>query len=232
MNLFFMTDTLKLQDLIQNGWKNVLKSCFDENWMTQLEAQLLDEYTNHTIFPPFSSICKALELTSFDAVKVVIIGQDPYHGVGEAQGFSFSVPNGVKMPPSLRNICKELMLDLGIERTQSDLTDWANQGVLLLNSVLTVRANEPGSHAKIGWQSFTTQILQHLNAREKPIVFMLWGSYAQQMGKNLDDSKHLIIRSAHPSPLAANRGRWFGSKPFSQANAYLAAKGMDPIRWA
>jgi len=227
-----MAESLKLQDLIQNDWKNVLKSCFDQKWMAQLEARLLDEYTRHTIFPPFASICKALELTSFDAVKVVIIGQDPYHGVGEAQGFSFSVPNEVKMPPSLRNICKELTLDLGVERTQSDLTDWANQGVLLLNSVLTVRANEPGSHAKIGWQSFTTQIIHQLNAREKPIVFMLWGNYAQQMGKQLDASKHLIIRSAHPSPLAANRGGWFGSKPFSQANAFLVEKGMEPIRWA
>ena len=152
--------------------------------------------------------------------------------MGEAQGFSFSVPNGVKIPPSLRNIFKELTHDLGVERTQSDLTDWANQGVLLLNSVLTVRANEPGSHAKIGWQTFTAQILQQLNAREKPIVFMLWGNYAQQMGKHLDASKHLIIRSAHPSPLAANRGGWFGSKPFSQANAFLVAKGLDPIHWA
>ena len=227
-----MAESLKLQDLIQNDWNNVLKSCFDQNWLGQLEARLMAEYTQHTIFPPFSSICKALELTSFDAVKVVIIGQDPYHGVGEAQGFSFSVPNGVKIPPSLRNIFKELTHDLGVERTQSDLTDWANQGVLLLNSVLTVRANEPGSHAKIGWQTFTAQILQQLNAREKPIVFMLWGNYAQQMGKHLETSKHLIIRSSHPSPLAANRGGWFGSKPFSQANAFLVAKGLDPIHWA
>lgn len=227
-----MAESLKLHDLIQNDWKNVLKSCFDQNWMAQLEAHLLDEYTQHTIFPPFSSICKALELTPFDAVKVVIIGQDPYHGVGEAQGFSFSVPNGVKIPPSLRNIFKELTHDLGVERKQSDLTDWANQGVLLLNSVLTVRENEPGSHAKIGWQTFTAQILQQLNAREKPIVFMLWGNYAQQMGKHLDASKHLIIRSAHPSPLAANRGGWFGSKPFSQANAFLVVKGLYPIHWA
>jgi uracil-DNA glycosylase len=227
-----MAESLKLRDLIQNDWKNVLKSCFDQNWLGQLEARLMDEYTKHTIFPPFSSICKALELTSFDAVKVVIIGQDPYHGVGEAQGFSFSVPNGVKIPPSLRNIFKELTHDLGVERTQSDLTDWANQGVLLLNSVLTVRANEPGSHAKIGWQTFTAQILQQLNAREKPIVFMLWGNYAQQMGRHLETSKHLIIRSSHPSPLAANRGGWFGSKPFSQANAFLVATGLDPIHWA
>jgi uracil-DNA glycosylase len=227
-----MTESLKLQDLIQNDWKNVLKSCFEQNWMAQLEAHLLTEYDQHIIFPPFSSLCKALELTSFNAVKVVIIGQDPYHGVGEAQGFSFSVPNGVKIPPSLRNIFKELTLDLGMERTQTDLTDWANQGVLLLNSVLTVRENEPGSHGNIGWQTFTAHILQQLNAREKPIVFMLWGNYAHQMGKHLDASKHLIIRSAHPSPLAANRGGWFGSKPFSQANAYLVAKGMDPIRWA
>lgn len=227
-----MTESLKLQDLIQNDWKNVLKSCFDQNWMAQLEAQLTHEYANHMIFPPFPDLLRALELTSFDSVKVVILGQDPYHGVGEAQGFSFSVPNGLKIPPSLRNICKELTLDLGVERTQSDLSDWANQGVLLLNSVLSVRANDPGSHAKMGWQAFTTYIIHQLNAREKPIVFMLWGNYAQQIGKHIDESKHLIIRSAHPSPLAANRGGWFGSKPFSQANAFLLSQGMDTIRWA
>ena len=131
------------------------------------------------------------------------------------------------MPPSLRNIFKELASDVGVQRTKTDLTDWANQGVLLLNSVLTVRANEPGSHAKIGWQNFTSTIIQRLNEREKPIVFMLWGNYAQQVGKHIDETKHLVIRSAHPSPLSANRGGWFGSKPFSKANDFLGS----PIQW-
>lgn len=131
------------------------------------------------------------------------------------------------MPPSLRNIFKELAADIVVHRTQTDLTDWANQGVLLLNSVLTVRANEPGSHAKIGWQKFTSTIIQRLNEREKPIVFMLWGNYAQQVGKHIDETKHLVIRSAHPSPLSANRGGWFGSKPFSKANDFLGS----PIQW-
>lgn len=132
------------------------------------------------------------------------------------------------MPPSLRNIFKELATDVGVQRTHTDLSDWASQGVLLLNSVLTVRANEPGSHAKLGWQKFTSTIIGSLNAREKPMVFMLWGNYAQQVGKHIDESKHLVIRSAHPSPLSANRGGWFGSKPFSKANDFLA---NSPIQW-
>jgi uracil-DNA glycosylase len=195
--------------------------------MDHLERQLADEYASQQVFPPISDVFNALNLTPFEHVKVVVLGQDPYHGVGEAQGFSFSVPNGVKMPPSLRNIFKELAADIVVHRTQTDLTDWANQGVLLLNSVLTVRANEPGSHAKIGWQKFTSTIIQRLNEREKPIVFMLWGNYAQQVGKHIDETKHLVIRSAHPSPLSANRGGWFGSKPFSKANDFLGS----PIQW-
>jgi uracil-DNA glycosylase len=161
----------------------------------------------------------------------VILGQDPYHGKGEAQGFSFSVPNGIKIPPSLRNIFKELAADVGVQRTQSDLTDWANQGVLLLNSVLTVRANQPGSHVNIGWQTFTSLILASLNSRERPLVFMLWGNYAQQVGKHIDETKHLVIRCAHPSPLSANRGGWFGTKPFSRANEFLQNSGSKPIKW-
>ncbi len=219
---------LNLRDLIQNDWKNILNSCFEQEWMDHLERKLADEYASQQVFPPISDVFNALNLTPFEHVKVVVLGQDPYHGAGEAQGFSFSVPVGVKMPPSLRNIFKELASDVGVERTQTDLTDWANQGVLLLNSVLTVRANEPGSHAKIGWQKFTSTIIQRLNEREKPIVFMLWGNYAQQVGKHIDETKHLVIRSAHPSPLSANRGGWFGSKPFSKANDFL---GISPIQW-
>jgi len=218
---------LNLRDLIQNDWKNILNSCFEQEWMDHLEQQLADEYASQQVFPPISDVFNALNLTPFEHVKVVILGQDPYHGAGEAQGFSFSVPDGVKIPPSLRNIFKELASDVGVERTQTDLTDWANQGVLLLNSVLTVRGNVPGSHAKIGWQKFTSTIIQRLNEREKPIVFMLWGNYAQQVGKHIDETKHLVIRSAHPSPLSANRGGWFGSKPFSKANDFLGS----PIQW-
>jgi uracil-DNA glycosylase len=218
---------LNLRDLIQNDWKNILNSCFEQEWMDYLERQLADEYASQQVFPPISDVFNALNMTPFEHVKVVILGQDPYHGAGEAQGFSFSVPSGVKMPPSLRNIFKELASDIGVQRTKTDLTDWANQGVLLLNSVLTVRANEPGSHAKIGWQKFTSTIIQRLNERENPIVFMLWGNYAQQVGKHIDETKHLVIRSAHPSPLSANRGGWFGSKPFSKANDFLGS----PIQW-
>jgi uracil-DNA glycosylase len=226
-----MAELLNLRELIQNDWKIILKSCFEQEWMIQLEHSLASEYTHHSVFPPMRDVFRALRLSAFADLKVVIIGQDPYHGDGEAQGFSFSVPEGVKMPPSLRNIFKELAADLGLDRSQTDLSDWAGQGVLLLNSVLTVRANTPGSHAKIGWQSFTSHIIQDLNAREKPIVFMLWGNYAQQLGKNIDGSKHFVIRSAHPSPLSANRGGWFGSKPFSNANEFLVKSGIEPIQW-
>jgi uracil-DNA glycosylase len=196
-----------------------------------LAARLVDEYENQHVFPEFSAVFRALELTAYADVSVVILGQDPYHGEGEAQGFSFSVPNGVKIPPSLRNIFKELAADVGVQRTQTDLTDWANQGVLLLNSVLTVRANQPGSHVKIGWQAFTSSILASLNSRERPLVFMLWGNYAQQVGKHIDVTKHLVIRCAHPSPLSANRGGWFGTKPFSRANDFLKKTGSEPINW-
>ena len=218
---------LNLRELIQNDWKNILNSCFDQEWMGQLERQLADEYESKQVFPPISDVFRALQLTSFEDVKVVILGQDPYHGIGEAQGFSFSVPNGIKTPPSLRNIFKELAADLGGQRTQTDLTDWANQGVLLLNTVLTVRANQPGSHAKLGWQKFTSMIINSLNQRDKPIVFMLWGNYAQQAGKQIDETKHLVIHCSHPSPLSANRGGWFGTKPFSRANDFLGS----PIQW-
>jgi len=218
---------LNLRELIQNDWKNILNSCFDQEWMGQLERQLADEYESQQVFPPISDVFRALQLTSFEDVKVVILGQDPYHGIGEAQGFSFSVPNGIKIPPSLRNIFKELAADLCGQRTQTDLTDWANQGVLLLNTVLTVRANQPGSHAKLGWQKFTSIIINALNQRDKPIVFMLWGNYAQQAGKQIDETKHLIIRCSHPSPLSANRGGWFGTKPFSRANDFIGS----PIQW-
>lgn len=226
-----MTKDLNLRDLIQNDWKLILKSHFDQAWMDELAARLMEEYESQHVFPEFSTVFRALELTAFTDVSVVILGQDPYHGEGEAQGFSFSVPNGIKIPPSLRNIFKELTADLGVHRTQSDLTDWANQGVLLLNSVLTVRANQPGSHVKIGWQTFTSSILASLNSRERPLVFMLWGNYAQQVGKYIDETKHLVIRCAHPSPLSANRGGWFGTKPFSRANDFLKKTGSEPINW-
>lgn len=218
---------LNLRELIQNDWKNILNSCFEQEWMVHLESQLANEYKCQQVFPSRSEVFRALQLTPYEDVKVVILGQDPYHGIGEAQGFSFSVPNGIKIPPSLRNIFKELSADLGVQRKHSDLTDWAKQGVLLLNSVLTVRANQPGSHAKLGWQKLTSTIIHVLNMREKPIVFMLWGNYAQQVGKQIDESKHLVIRCSHPSPLSANRGGWFGTKPFSKANDFLE----NPIHW-
>jgi uracil-DNA glycosylase len=223
---------LNLREIIQNDWKNIIEICFKEDSMLQLENDLRAEYDNFQVFPAYQDIFRALQLTDFLDVSVVIIGQDPYHGLDEAHGLSFSVPQGIKIPPSLRNIFKELQADIGVERTKSDLSDWASQGVLLLNSVLSVRADQPGSHAKIGWQKFTSFVLQALNEREKPLVFMLWGNYAQKLGKQLDETKHLVIRCAHPSPLAANRGAWFGSKPFSRANAFLTSRALKPIKWA
>lgn len=225
-------EELKLQDLLQNDWKSVLKSTFQSENFKKLSVKVLDAYQNETVYPTVSHLFEAFNLSSYQNTRVVILGQDPYHGPGQAHGLSFSVPRGVSLPPSLKNIYKELFQDVGLMRSSGDLSDWARQGVLLLNTSLTVRAGEAGSHAVLGWPIFTKSVLNVLNARESPIVFLLWGNHAQQFASLIDERKHHVIKSAHPSPLSANRGGWFGSKPFSQTNEFLVSKGIEPIIWA
>jgi uracil-DNA glycosylase len=184
---------------------------------------------NH--YPPTKDIFKAFELTPFDQIKVVIIGQDPYHGEHQANGLAFSVNKDVKLPPSLRNIFKELKDDIGIDiPKQGDLSNWAKQGVLLLNSILTVEPHKPASHRKIGWEEYTDEIIREINDKKENIVFILWGNYAQEKCTYIDRDKHLIIKSPHPSPFSARKG-FFGSKPFSRCNRYLEKKGIKKINW-
>ena len=190
------------------------------------------EYTHSTCYPPARLIFNAFNLCPFDRVKVVIIGQDPYHEPGQAHGLSFSVGPGVALPPSLVNIFKEIELDLGTPMPPNgDLTRWAEQGVLLLNATLTVRAHQAASHQRRGWEEFTDAAIRALNADREHLVFILWGGYARSKAALIDPSRHLILQSVHPSPLSANRGGWFGNHHFSRANAYLAEHGEQPIRW-
>ncbi len=212
-------------------WQAHLATEFEKPYFQKLADFVQHEYETQQIFPPQELIFNAFRLCPFDNVKVVIIGQDPYHGEGQAHGLSFSVNDGIDIPPSLRNIYKEIHSDLGIEPLPSgNLERWARQGVLLLNATLTVRANAAGSHQKRGWEQFTDCAISTLAAERQHIVFMLWGNYAQQKAQLIDPKKHLILRSVHPSPLSASRG-WFGSKHFSQANNYLIQNGLEPINW-
>lgn len=216
---------------IEPGWKAVLHDEFAKPYFTELKNFLKQEkQAGKIIFPPGKLIFNAFELTPFDQVKVVILGQDPYHGPGQAHGLSFSVPAGIVAPPSLKNIYKELHTDLGLEvPTHGNLESWAKQGVLLLNSMLTVRAREAGSHRKKGWENFTDAVIDVLNKEKEGIIFLLWGRYAQDKGALIDRSKHLVLQAPHPSPLA--RGGFFGSRHFSQTNAYLTSKGKPAINW-
>lgn len=215
------------------SWKGALSDFLLSPKMDELKQFLLAEKNaNKTIFPPNSLIFNALNTTALANVKVVIIGQDPYHGPNQAHGLSFSVQKGVALPPSLRNIFHELNTDLNIPLSKhGDLTHWAQQGVLLLNSVLTVEAAQPTSHQKRGWEDFTDQVIDVLNEQRDHVVFILWGAYAQRKGQRIDPNKHLILKAAHPSPLAANRGGFFGCKVFSKANNYLKQHGIEPINW-
>lgn len=217
---------------IEEQWKAVLKSEFALESMQKLREFLISEQQNgKVLFPPNAQIFAAFNKTPFDKVKVVILGQDPYHNPKQAHGLSFSVPFGVRPPPSLVNIYKELQNDLGIPPpSHGNLEQWAEQGVLLLNSVLTVEQNKPASHQNRGWEQFTDAAIRELNERRTHLVFILWGSYAQQKGKIIDRTKHCVIESPHPSPFSAHRG-FLGSKPFSRANAYLISKGLSPIQW-
>jgi len=216
---------------IEDGWKDVLASEFEQDYFAQLKEFLVDEKMHHTVYPPGNMIFSAFNHTAFDNVKVVIIGQDPYHGPDQAHGLCFSVPDGIKIPPSLRNIYKELIDDIGIAPPQKgDLTNWAKQGVLLLNATLTVRAHQAGSHQKRGWERFTDQAIKSVSDNLDNVVFLLWGAYAQKKAELIDENKHLILKSVHPSPLSAHRG-FLGCKHFSQTNAYLIEKGKKPIDW-
>lgn len=216
---------------IEASWKPQLASEFQAEYFSKLKSFLVEEKTKHVIFPAGDKIFEAFNRVPFDKVKVVILGQDPYHNVGQAHGLCFSVQNGVALPPSLKNIYKELQSDLGIAPVASgNLEKWADQGVFLLNATLTVRAHEAGSHQKKGWETFTDKVIQIISEKKENVVFILWGSYAQQKAKLIDGSKHLIIKSAHPSPLSAHNGFW-GTKPFSKTNEYLISKGKEAINW-
>ncbi|WP_144479235.1 uracil-DNA glycosylase [Cytobacillus oceanisediminis] len=217
--------------LMQNGWAPLMAEEFEEAYYLDLREFLIEEYQNKTVYPDKEDIFNALRYTDYDKVKVVILGQDPYHGPGQAHGLSFSVKPGVAIPPSLRNMFKELKADLGCEiPNHGYLKKWADQGVLLLNTVLTVRKGEAHSHKGKGWETFTDKVITLLNERQEPVIFILWGKPAQSKLKLIDESKHKIIMSAHPSPLSARRG-FFGSKPFSRVNEILREWGRQEIDW-
>lgn len=217
---------------IESGWKEILAQEFNSDYFKHLKSQLITEKEKYTIYPPGKAIFNAFNYTPFHQVKVVIIGQDPYHGPHQANGLCFSVNEGVKHPPSLENIFKELKNDLGMPYPISgDLTVWAKQGVLLLNATLTVRKGEANSHQHIGWQNFTDAVIQQLSDRCEGIVFLLWGGFAKKKGRKIDSSKHHILTSGHPSPLSANKGHWYGNNHFSQTNALLNQMKKKPIDW-
>ena len=216
---------------LEPTWKAHLAAEFEKPYFLQLVSFVRDEYQHHRVYPRGSQIFNAFAQTPFSDVKVVILGQDPYHGPGQAHGLSFSVPQGIAMPPSLQNIYKELCDDLGGSMPRNgDLTPWAEQGVLLLNATLSVRAHQAGSHQNRGWEHFTDAVIRELATQRDHLVFLLWGAYAQKKGAFIDREKHLVLTAPHPSPLAAHRG-FFGSKPFSQTNAYLTEHGMETIQW-
>ena len=217
---------------INDSWAERLGNEFAQPYFSQLTDFVRHEYATTTCYPPGRLIFNAFNLCPFDSVKVVIIGQDPYHEAGQAMGLSFSVPDGVAMPPSLQNIFKEIPGDLGIGVPQSgNLTRWAEQGVLLLNATLTVRAHQAGSHQRHGWERFTDAAISRLSEGRDHLVFILWGGYARSKASLIDRSRHLVLESVHPSPLSANRGGWFGNHHFSRCNEYLAGHGMGPINW-
>lgn len=216
---------------IAPSWKERLNGEFQKPYFIQLAEFVRQEYQQYTVYPPAKEIFKAFDACSFDDVKVVIIGQDPYHGNGQANGLCFSVHTGVPTPRSLANIFKEIKQDLGKDiPSNGNLERWANQGVLLLNATLTVRESSPGSHQNKGWEEFTDAIIQTISKEKENIVFLLWGAYAQKKGEVIDRSKHLVLMSAHPSPFSADRG-FFGNKHFSKANEYLRSKGLKEIEW-
>jgi len=217
--------------MIGNDWDEILKIIENSEGFKKFLNLINEKYNNGIVYPPKNYVFNALKLTSYKDTKVVIVGQDPYHGEGEAHGLSFSVQKGIKIPPSLQNIYKELYNDLGIEPSKyGDLTKWAKEGVLLLNAVLTVDKDKPASHRNLGWELLTDYIIRTLNEKDEPIVFILWGNFAKDKKKYITNPKHLVITSTHPSPFSANSG-FFGSKPFSKTNDYLIKNNIKPIDW-
>lgn len=220
-----------MEVLIEESWKKALQEEFDKPYFAGLVNYLHREKAEgKTIFPPGRMIFKAFELTPLDRVKVVILGQDPYHGPGQAMGLSFSVPESVPAPPSLKNIFKEIETDLGVTMSgKPDLEKWARQGVMLLNSILTVRSGEPASHSRIGWQQFTDAVIRCISDNCEGVVFLLWGNFARSKRELIDTSRHHVLEAAHPSPLA--KGAFFGCRHFSKTNEFLASEGREPIDW-
>lgn len=217
---------------IESSWKEVLSDEFEKPYFNELIGFVRSEYKSTRCYPPCSQIFAAFNACSFEDTRVVIIGQDPYHGFGQANGLCFSVADGIRMPPSLVNIFEEIRRDLGKSVPPTgNLERWAKQGVLLLNATLTVREASPGSHQRKGWEIFTDAVIREVSARKQNVVFLLWGNYAQQKGKGIDASKHLVLKSGHPSPMSANQGKWFGNQHFSQANQYLESHGLKPVEW-
>ena len=216
--------------MINKGWDQILKEELQKDYFKKLGVFVRNEYKQKICYPQYKDLFNALRYTDYDDVKVVILGQDPYHGVGEAHGLSFSVRDNIKRPPSLVNIFKELEDDLGVKKENNDLTEWAKQGVLLLNSIMSVVKDRPLSHKDKGWEIFTDNIIKLLNQREKPIVFILWGSYARSKKQLITNKNHYIIESVHPSPLSAYNG-FFGSRPFSRTNNFLINHNIEPINW-
>ncbi|MFH2019169.1 MAG: uracil-DNA glycosylase [bacterium] len=221
-----------MQVKIEPSWKKVLEPEFEKDYFKKLTEFVKSEYLSDVVYPPPKFIFRAFELTPFHKVKVVILGQDPYHGGGQANGLCFAVNHGVRLPPSLQNIYKEIESDTGNKpnHPEGDLEEWAKQGVLLLNATLTVRAHKPGSHQNLGWEQFTDAIVKVLSEQKENLVFILWGAYAQKKGSVIDAAKHLVISSPHPSPFSAMNG-FFGSSPFSRCNTYLVKHGHNSIIW-
>lgn len=232
MNVFSIQMNTSINPRIEESWKTALISEFQSDYFAKLKAFLQAEKQKYTLYPPGSLIFSAFDHTPFDKVKVVILGQDPYHGPNQAHGLCFSVPFGVEAPPSLKNIFKELHDDIGMSvPSHGNLEKWAGQGVLLLNATLTVRANQAGSHQKMGWEQFTDRAISELSKQRKGIVFLLWGNYAKAKEALIDTSKHYVLKSAHPSPLSAYNG-FFGCKHFSKTNEILISQGLTPIDWS
>lgn len=217
---------------ITASWNRILQAEFEKEYYQNLLAFLEEEYSEHEVFPPKNQVYNAFNITTFENVKVVVVGQDPYHDVNQAHGLCFSVNEGIKLPPSLVNIFKEQKEDLGLEIPFSGkLTSWAEQGVLLLNATLTVRAHQAGSHQKKGWETFTDEVIKIISKEKKDVIFLLWGGFAKKKASLIDAEKHHILTSGHPSPLSANRGHWFGNKHFSKVNEILKSIGEKEIDW-
>ena len=220
-----------MKEIFKNDWQEILQDEFEKDYYKDLRKLLFEEYKHYEIFPRAENIFNAFHYTAYKDLKVLILGQDPYHNVGQAHGLAFSVKNGVKIPPSLQNIYKELNSDLGIPIANTGyLKSWADEGIMLLNTTLTVRAHQPMSHAKIGWEIFTNAVIEKISEKKEPVVYILWGNHAKARKKFINNKNHLIIEGVHPSPLSANKG-FFGSKPFSRANEFLRERGVTPPSW-